>query len=181
MVRQRLWQLTPRARGDRCLLLLQVELLQLLMYLFGVQVSSIDLRRWSDASAREYQVLYLLLLHLLVRVREACVLRRRRRNCHCLVVGWELFRLYLVKKVAILRLHSVDSSLSIDPDRVRAEPRTLLSIAARYQCRLTRVVAVLQEGLREQRRRVTACLLTGIAKVAQGVRHGHIMRVTGYG
>ena len=149
MVRQRLGQLRPSSSRDCCLLLLQVELLQLFMYLFGVQVCGVDLRHWPDAPTWENQILYLLLLNLLVGVLRSCVLRRCRCDCHCLVMRRKLFGLHLVKKVAILSLHSVDSSLGIDPDRVRTESWTLLSVAARDQRRLAREVAVLQERLRE--------------------------------
>ena len=61
------------------------------------------------------------------------------------------------------------------------ETGTLLSVGARHQRRLSWVVAVLQEGLREEDSRVTSCLLTCIAKVAQGVRYGHVVRVAGHG
>ena len=108
--------LRPCLRPSRCcrLLLLQIELFELLVNLFGVQVGRVDLGHGPRSSAGENEALQLL-LRLLFGVLLANILRRCWRSHHGLELLGELLGLDLVEEVAVLSLHAIHS-LGIDSE-----------------------------------------------------------------
>lgn len=97
--------LIPSSRG--CFLLLQIELLQLLVDLLGIEVwvSCINLGHFTG-SVRKDDALQLLLLQLFVML--LSILHWFGRcTCHWIHLLWELFGLNLIEKVAVLSLHAV--------------------------------------------------------------------------
>jgi len=125
------WLLIPvllgvSASGSTCLLLLEVELLELLVDLLGVQVCGVDHWHWVQDCAWEDEALQ---LHLLLGT--LIWLLGGLRHCrHRLELAWKLLCLDLVEEVAVLRLHAVHSTVCVDPERMWAEARTLLSIGS---------------------------------------------------
>lgn len=143
------------ASGSTRLLLLEVELLELLVDLLGVQVRGVDHWHWVQGCAWQDEALQLhLLLGTLSRLLGGL------RHCgHRLELAWKLLCLDLVEEVAVLCLHAVHSTVCVDPERMWAEARTLLSIGSWEQRGIARELIVVQEVLREDKAWVSSGLL----------------------
>lgn len=126
------WLLGPALRsnlGSR-LLLLVIELLELLVDLFGIEICGVYLWHWPLYPAWENDALHHLLFVLLGRLL-LVTLRRCRYNCEWLCLLRELFGLHLIQEITILSLHTVHA-LCIHSDRMGTQSWALFSFHARH-------------------------------------------------